>query len=217
MINANNYFDKIKAIDFYNMPDALKKGHEYVNRATDTGASWEAYHGSDTVRKVIDMYFGKLSEFVANNNKADLKTHNKKVKQQTHDEIISQAKIKQGITNPDGSPKKNKKEKPIDTASLVERIPDEIRFIRRYINLHGKTKTKEEVLRFINAMQKAILEKRIRKTSSYAKEIKYMQDGLVKTFNSMKAKIKMEVNDKTYNEFKVLAAGEKVYPSVQLI
>jgi hypothetical protein len=224
MINQNNYFDKEKSIDFYNMPDAIKKGHDYVNKATSNGTSWEAYHGSETVKKVMDMYFAKLNEFVANNNKADVKQRHEKVKQQTHQEIIHEAKIKQGIINPDGSPKhtaskkhKAQKEKPTSKASLVERIPEEIRFIRRFINLHGKTKTKDDVLRFINALQKSILEKRIRKTSSYAKEIKYIQESLIKTFNSMRAKMKMEVNDKTYNEFKVLAAGEKVYPSVQLI
>ena len=29
--------------------------------------------------------------------------------------------------------------------------------------------------------------------------------------------MKMEINEKTYHEFKAIAGGEKVYPSVQLI
>ncbi len=225
MLNQSNYYDKIQSIDFYNMPDAIKKGHEYVNKATDNGASWEAYHGSDTVKKVIDMYFGKLNEFVNNNHKAEVRQHNKVVRQKSDAEVMKDAMIKQGITNPDGSPKekhskpgrKTKTEKQEDATSLVERIPEEIRFIRRYLNLHGKTKTKDDLLRFINRLQKAILEKRIRKTSAYAKQIKYIQESLVKTFNSMRAKIKLEINDKTFTEFKELAAGEKVYPSIQLI
>ena len=59
MINQNNYFDKAKSIDFYNMPDAIKKGHDYVNKATSNGTSWEAYHGSETVKKVMDFALSK--------------------------------------------------------------------------------------------------------------------------------------------------------------
>ncbi len=221
MINHNNYYDKVKSIDFYNLPDALKKGHEYVNKATSNGESWEAYHGSEAIKKVIDMYFSKLNEFTANNHKAEIKQHKEEHRHQSGKEIMKDAMIKQGITNPDGSPKrKSRKEKADEAASdekLVERIPEEVRFIRRFLNLNGKTKTKDDILRFINALQKAILEKRIRKTSAYVKEIKHIQESLIKTFNSMRAKIKLEITDKTYNEFKEAAAGEKVYPSVQLI
>ena len=221
MITTSNYYDKVKSIDFHNLPEALRKGNEYVNKATNNGAGWEAYHGSNAIKKVIDMYFSKLNEFTANNHKAETKQHNKKVRQQSNAEIMKEAMIKQGVLDPDGSKKtkgnKLKKEKPVYEGNMVERMPEEIRYIKRFIGLHGKTKTKDDVLRFINALQKSILEKRIRKTSAYAKEIKYIQDSLIKTFNSMKARMKMEINEKTYNEFKAMAGGEKIYPSVQLI
>lgn len=221
MINHNNYYDKIKNIDFYNLPDALKKGHEYVNKATNSGVSWEAYHSSDAIKKVVDMYFSKLNEYTANNDKAEIKQHKEDHRKQSGKEIVHDAMIRQGIVNADGSPKKKvhyKKDADSESSEkLVERIPEEVRFIRRFLNLNGKTKTKDDILRFINALQKAILEKRIRKTSAYAKEIKHIQESLIKTFNSMRAKIKLEITDKTYNEFKEAVAGEKVYPSVQLI
>ncbi|MEP7256804.1 MAG: hypothetical protein ABI687_00395 [Flavitalea sp.] len=35
-----------------------------------------------------------------------------------------------------------------------------ISFIKRFVNLNGKTKLKEDILRFINSLQKAIVEKR---------------------------------------------------------
>jgi hypothetical protein len=130
MINHNNYYDKVKTIDFYNLPEALKKGHEYVNKATENGASWEAYHGSDTVKKVIDMYFSKLNEFTANTHKAETKQHQKEHWQQSNKEVMKDAMIKQGIVNPDGSRKtKIKKDKPVYEGNLVERMPEEIRYI----------------------------------------------------------------------------------------
>ena len=99
----------------------------------------------------------------------------------------------------------------------MERIPDELRFIRRFVNLDGKTKTKEDLLRFINSLQKAILEKKIRKTSQYAEQIKYIQDRLIETYNSMGAKIALELKPETHEMLKEIADGEMVLPSVSFI
>ncbi|MBK6936995.1 MAG: hypothetical protein IPH18_09050 [Chitinophagaceae bacterium] len=99
---------------------------------------------------------------------------------------------------------------------MVERIPEELRFIRRFVNLNGKTKTKDDLLHFINGLQKTILEKRIRKTSAYAAQVKYIQDSLVRTFNTMKAKIKLEINTKTLKELRIYWAGKR-YTFIQLL
>ena len=100
---------------------------------------------------------------------------------------------------------------------MVERIPDELRFIRRFVNLNGKTKTKDEILRFINSLQKAILEKRIRKTSAYADKIRFIQDKLINLYNTMKAKVKIELKPETYESMKQLSKEEKVLSSVNFI
>jgi hypothetical protein len=100
---------------------------------------------------------------------------------------------------------------------MVERIPDEIRFIKRFVNLHEKVKDKEDLLRFINALQKSILEKRIRKTSPYADQIVYIQDSLIKMYNSMKGKQKMSINEDVYDTMKNIASGEKVLPAINFI
>lgn len=67
----------------------------------------------------------------------------------------------------------------------VELVSDSVRFIKRYALLHGRQKTDTQILAFINSLQKAILERRIRKTDPYAKEINYIQDTLVKVYNKM--------------------------------
>lgn len=100
---------------------------------------------------------------------------------------------------------------------MVERIPEELRFIKRFVNLNGKTKTKDELLRFINSLQKAILEKRIRKTSSSAEQIQFIQDKLIEVYNNMKAKIKIELRPETYDALKRLTGEEKVMPSINFI
>ena len=79
------------------------------------------------------------------------------------------------------------------------------------------TKTKDEILRFINSLQKAIVEKRIRKTSAYADQIKYVQERLIDVYNTMKTKIKLELKPETYEALKKLTGEEKVMASIGFI
>jgi len=217
MITIDNYFNKVNSLDFSSFPDALKKGNEFVQKATSNGASWVSYHSSEAIKKTVDMYLSKLNEFVHNTTNAEKKQTRKDAERKKHDEIIKESMRRQGITKSAKSKKSDDDISSEDGPQLVEKIPEELRFIRRFVNLNGKTKTKDDLLRFINGLQKAILEKRIRKTSAYAAQVKYIQESLIKTFNTMKAKIKLEVNPKTLKEFKDLLGGEKIYPSIQLL
>ncbi|MBS1607207.1 MAG: hypothetical protein JSS70_00170 [Bacteroidetes bacterium] len=222
MIATNNYFNQIDRIDFSALPDAFKKGHEFLVKATNNGESWTSYQSSDTVKKTIDIYLAKLNEFVNNSKQAERKQQKKGRQQQTDKEIMQEAMIKQGIVNPDGSPKKKiKKTAKLKTEEfqpvMVERIPEELRYIKRFVNLNRKTKTKDEILRFINSLQKAILEKRIRKTSHYAEQITFVQEKLIGLYNDMKAKIKIELKPETFDALKKITGDEKVMPSVNFI
>lgn len=221
MIATNNYFKEIEKIDFSELPDAFRKGHEFLEKATDRGNNWTSYQSSDSIKKTIDIYLAKLNEFVNNNKKAASKQRKSEKQRQTDKEIMREAMIKQEIINPDGSPRKKRRKtiSPDDgqQPAMVERIPEELRFIKRFVNLNGKSKTKEEILRFVNSLQKAILEKRIRKTSSYAQQIKSIQNKLVEVYNSMKAKITIQLKPETYDELKKLTGEEKVMPSVNFI
>jgi hypothetical protein len=203
MINAENYYEKVSTLDFSKLPPAFQKGHEYVGRVTQGGADWNAYHSSPTIQKVIDEYFKKLSAEIS-----DEKTESAKPEKQKKERLKK--------SRPEKQPKAPKQQGPI--AMMVERIPEELRLMRRYVNLNGRKKTQEELLRFINALQRAILERRIKKDSPYAKQVIYMQDALLKVYNGMKGKsVNIEVNPKTLEEFKREVLGEKVLPSIQLI
>lgn len=200
MITIDNYFNKIAKTDFSSLPEALKKGNEFVLKATNNGSSWTSYHSSDTIKKAVDIYLSKLNEFV---NKPASGQH----KQQ-----------KKEIRQPNDKPAK--KSKAVTTGhqpQMVARIPEELKFIRRFINLNGKTKTKEDILRFVNSLQKAIVEKRIRKTSTYAEQVKYIQARLIEVYNTMKAKIKLELKPETYESLKKIAGDEKIMSSVSFI
>lgn len=203
MITVQNYHDKIASIDFSSMPEALRKGHEFVKKVTSNGAHWDNYHASETIKKTIDTYFEKLWQYIGKsgrrtNNNKQKDTHNKK------------AKDEKPHSKPKGKPD-------LFQPSMVERIPEELRFIRRFVNMNGKAKSKDDILRFVNTLQKAILEKRIRKTSSHVEHIRFIQDTLIEAYNNMGKTITISLKPETFEALKKAADDEKVMPSVGFI
>lgn len=204
MITPENYSSKINASVIASMPDALKKGHQFVMKATNEGTDWNTYQSSDSIKKTIDLYFEKLAEHLS--PPAKQKQENKPAKSSSRSAAASNPTSKPKATQPLLIP-----------STMVERIPEELRFIKRFINLDGKIKRQDEILRFINSLQKAIVEKRIRKTSKYADEVRMVQNKLIEVYNTMKGKIKFELKPETYETLKALAAEEKVLPSINFI
>ncbi|HYG53141.1 MAG TPA: hypothetical protein VD905_19715 [Flavobacteriales bacterium] len=96
------------------------------------------------------------------------------------------------------------------TPEMVERLSEEVRFIKRYALLDGKVKTPEQMRAFTNAVRKAILEKRIRKFSPYAEQIIYIQDRLVNWCNSVKTPETVAVNPEVLQEFRNIASTEQL-------
>jgi hypothetical protein len=115
------------------------------------------------------------------------------------------------------SARKSVQKKKPTNINHVERTSDEIRFIKRYVLLNGKVKTKHQILLFLNALQRAITEKRIRKTSKYAKQVIHIQDQLVSLYNEMPEQIKVEIDTKIFDEYRLIADSEKSMISINYI
>src|SRR4051812_46398022 len=64
MVNTSNYFDTIKQIGLTNLPESLQKGHDYIVKATENNDNWNAYNNGDATRRVIDVIFSKVDEFM---------------------------------------------------------------------------------------------------------------------------------------------------------
>src|SRR6266498_824427 len=112
LIATNNYFNHVNNIDFSSLPEAFKKGHEFLVKATDNGNSWASYQSSDAIKKTIDIYLAKLNEFVNANKEADRKQRKKEKQQKSNSEIMQEAMRKQGLINNNDKPiKKNSKSK----------------------------------------------------------------------------------------------------------
>jgi len=64
-------------------------------------------------------------------------------------------------------------------------IPIEVKFIKSYLSMDGRQKTKKLLLLFLARLQKNIREHHIRATSKFLTEIKHIQTELVGVINSL--------------------------------
>ena len=174
----------MKEVDISKLPETLKKGHDFILKSTENMDNWNAYDNGESTRKVIDILFVKIEDYLKSLKTKQPETN----KQESKTEIKSSAGSEsKPYKNNSITKQKQDVRQALDeeNVELVERIPEELKFIRRCLSLHGKKKTKEDLLRFINAIHRAIIEKRVRKTSPYADQLNYIQDKLVKKYNAM--------------------------------
>ncbi|GGA89894.1 hypothetical protein [Puia dinghuensis] len=216
MITIDNYFNEISRIDLSTLPEPLQEGHAFVLEVTGSGQNWEDYHAEESVKEVIDSYLEKLNAFLSihkTSPKPPTKGEKKKENKGGEKRNPKRATPAKGQEPPREADPFNKEE----PTTWVERIPEELRFIRRFVNMNGKSKTKEEILRFINSLQKAIIEKRIRKSSNYAEQIRFIQDKLIGVYNTMKATIRIELTSQTQAELKHITGEQKVRPAINFM
>jgi hypothetical protein len=109
---------------------------------------------------------------------------------------------------------KPKAEKP--QPKSVARIAPDVAFIKRYVNLHKKTKTKRQIFDFIRAIQKAIVEEVLRKTDRYAPQIQSIQRQLMACYKEMGRSIKIKLNERTLQQYKAIAESVVVSNSVKI-
>lgn len=128
--------------------------------------------------------------------------------------------ILNAIKKKKASEKKPKKKQHSQITS-IERIDEEHRIIRRFVALHGKTKTHDQVMNFLDYVQKAILERRVKKNSPFAKEVMHIQNELVKIYNQMINKklpeLKLSLSEKELKEYGAIAQSQFEMPSIQLL
>jgi hypothetical protein len=218
-ITKDNFLERIKDIDPKDLPFDIKELYDFVMMATERGTNWNAYSAENS-KIVFDTFFKRINDYLGDQEKPSSKVERAKIEpaEKVHKEVPLTIKQKQAERNQKSRKVKVEQEgEDFDDFSLVERIPEEIKLMRRYLSFNGKRKTKEDFLRFINALQRAIVEKKIRKGSRYEKQMNYIQENLVKTYNSMGKSIPVQIRDNIVAQFKELINSEKVMPSVRLI
>lgn len=227
MITTQNYYTSIDTIGVQNLPEALKKSHELVSKVTQDGSSWETYNTNATIKRVIDLYLQKLNEYAETQPKKETPLKPMVTPERRKQIIQSKKEAKEAVKREKQAAKAarkipaHKEEETAPAGKPVERLEDEIKFIKRYAALDGKVKTDKQIMSFIDALQKAILERRIRKDSPYAQEIESIQENLVKAYNDMiqnrKYEAKFAIQESTLKRFREIAGSETPMLSIAFI
>ena len=99
----------------------------------------------------------------------------------------------------------------------VSVMPEEIKLIKRYLGFDGKFVTERQVALLYRAIQKAAVEKTIRKTSKYSEEIKKVANDLVQTYKDMGDKAEFVVPQELEQKLKTIVESYGVTPAISLI
>lgn len=96
-------------------------------------------------------------------------------------------------------------------------IPTATAFIKRYAALHGKVKSRDQIVSLIHGLQKAITEQRIKTGNPALREIEKMQAELLQLATTMGESAKIEIDAPSLAHYKQIAQGEEVRTSVRLL
>jgi hypothetical protein len=213
MLNKNNYFQKSQSIDWESLPEALVKGHKLVDGASQN--NWAAYNANENIKRVVDAFFQKLSDYLDNNPSTPVQKSMPAKVIKVEPKAVAPAK-------PAPAPKKapEKKaavEKEEYESEDVEHIDTDVQFIKRYAAMHGKVKSQAQILTLIHSLQKAILERRIKKDSPYAKEIELMQNQLITCYEKMGDMAEIKIDSKNLKRYLEIAHSQEGMLSVALL
>ncbi|MGB3468641.1 MAG: hypothetical protein WBA74_25375, partial [Cyclobacteriaceae bacterium] len=226
---------ELKSIRVHSLPEVLKESKVFVDEATDNGTNWQFYDTDPEIGEMINLYFEKLSAYLANQEKAEAKktespkkkneastkdstTRSKPKRTTTQKRAVAKAgKSKVAKSLKTRALKKQNANLPNQEQRLINAYPEEVRLIRRMLNMDGKEKTRHQVLLFINAIQRKITEKYIRKSSPYASHIQFIQEWLIELYNKMGEKVTIQLSANKRSELQALLGEMKIRPSVRLI
>lgn len=215
MLNIKNYFDKVQQLNWEELPEALAKGHKLVEGAAQN--NWAAYNTNENIKRVVEAYFQKLSDYLSKN---PMPTGGSKpsAPPKSLPKATAPLRTSKSETPKASAPKKPEPEDEADYETTpVEYIDTDVQFIRRYAAMHGKVKSQAQILNLLHSLQKAILERRIRKDSIYAKEIELMQSQLIKCYEQMDEMIEVKIDSKNLKRYLEIANSQEGMLSITLL
>jgi hypothetical protein len=235
-ISTKNYFKAISEVGVENLPEVLKKSHLLIDDRTNKGNDWGIYENDAEVKRVFDLSFEKLEEFIDRKDNLSGLDGNPIVDRAKQDaagykhlpldklkmiyRLECDAELEDGLTDEikirkpalekaiaEKEGKTTTKETMKQESTLAEK------FVKRFLLLHGKTLQKKEIEGFLNDVQNAIKEKEITKDSVLSKEVQLIQSKLLSTVNKMERSIKVELAADTKRKLQLALNKLKAKPT----
>ena len=70
-ITKDNYFEHVKRIGFEKLPLVLKQSHMVIMTKTDNGEDWKLYNSDKDLKRMVDLAFEKLKEYIESQFKSE--------------------------------------------------------------------------------------------------------------------------------------------------
>lgn len=239
-ITTKNYFKAVSEVGFENLPEALKKSHSLIEERTDHGNDWSIYEHDVEVKRVFDLAFEKLFEFIDKKEGLSGISDNPIIARAKADaagykdlpidklnmiyRLECDAELEDGLTD-EIKIRKSALEKAI-AEKEGNAIPKETmkqestlaeKFVKRFLLLDGKTIQKQEIEGFLNDVQSAIKSKRITADSKLSKEVQLVQTKLLSLLNTMGKSIKVVLSAATKKQFTAALNKEKKKPATKKV
>lgn len=214
-ITEQNYFEAIESVGLKNLPPVLQKGHDLLVKATKNGSDWETFKKNATIKKNLQDYMDELGEFISEQQEeSEEEEEELPVKKEKPPKKAKGPALKKAVKSKTAK-RTVKFEKP-KKVKEVKSLREEVKHIKSFIGFHNKEKPVQSLLLLLKRLQRSIELEIIRKTSSNAEDIKFMQKWLVDKINSArKENIFCQIrDDKRLARLVAIAGGEAVYKSI---
>lgn len=206
------------------LPDNLKQAEfDFLAENMDL-------YGEDaTIDEFIDTFISKLNEVLAKKTTTKTTTTKAKAKKTTAKTTTTKTKFtskksssistkrKATKTNSKTTSNKRKTTKTTAKANQVNNVDLQISILKSFYLMTNKTVPKSRVLTLYRKIEKAALEKTIRKKGKYAKYIEDISKVLAEELNKGKENITITINEDDKKILKELAYSEKQMVSVRLL
>ena len=187
MITKQNIASHQAQIESMTLPVAVSGSYDAIKLMSDDFTDWADFDQDPALEKVLD----KFLEFINTHSQPKEEPHHEPeptpvIEHKKEPEPVKHEKVKKEKAPRKAREPKPKKEKPAKvekTKISGENIPAEVRIIKRYLALDGKTVYMDAVRNLLTALQKAIRTHEIRKTSTWASEIMHVQKNLLDIWN----------------------------------
>lgn len=198
MLSTSNYFERTRSIDFSKLPKPLRDSHDLVKKVGTGQEPWQFYNQSPNIRNMIDLYFQKLDAYLEQQKPKKKDSLTERYKDHPSDKArAAKEREKQAPkpakavpVTPASAPKSKaaaKAQKPADSGPKrtkvkkhgnqnlrvpVSHLATDVAVCRRVLSLSvqsSKLITRTQIKALHAAIEKAIVERRVRKTDPHAK------------------------------------------------
>lgn len=216
MITIKNVVSEYAKIPQSKLPEELKSDQfQLIKDSVDLYGE-----GSEKLDNYINLFVSELNKIVQNEEKLPIIKSSTKVKERIKINP-EKVKAKRGKKPPmPKTPKPKAKREEKQKGKPVGDFDLSIKFIRSFLMLANKVVDKKRILNLYKAIEKAAVELKIRKTDTYAGEVKFIANELKEAYNNSgqkSLKIELQVSDKKVNELKAIANSVRIMPSVRFI